>query len=83
MTPASATGTIPPKATDAKSFINAEGQRQNFVIPPTQRKEMSPEEHLAALAKILADHGLPPKPPRSVRGILAEHLQLLLLLRLS
>ena len=83
MAPASATSTIPPKATDSKSFINAEGQRQDFVIPPTQFKEMSPEQHLAALAKILADHGLPPKPPRPVRGILTEHLQLLLLLQLS
>ena len=38
MAPASATGTIPPKATDSKSFINTEGQRQNSVTPPTQYK---------------------------------------------
>ena len=59
-----ATGSITPKTSDPKSFINAEGQRQNFVVPPAQYKEMSPEECLAALAKIRAHCGLPPKPLR-------------------
>ena len=60
--PASTTGTIP-KTADSKTFSNEEGQRQNFVIPPTQYKVMSPEERLTALAKIWADCGLPPKAP--------------------
>ena len=47
-----ATGGTPPKTTNPKSVINTEGQRQIFVIPPAQYKEMSQQECPASLAKI-------------------------------
>lgn len=52
---------------DSKTFIKKAGQHQNFVIPPAEHKAMSPKEHLAALVKIQADRGLPPKVPGSPR----------------
>jgi hypothetical protein len=65
--PGSGTDIKPSPAADSNTFINAEGQRQNFVIPPAKYKAMTPEERLTALAKIRSDKGLPPKSPREPR----------------
>ena len=46
---------------DKTTFLGKDGQRQSFVIPPDKWKAMNATERLAALAKIRADKGLPPK----------------------
>jgi hypothetical protein len=44
------------------TFIGQDGERHSYDIPSEKWKTMSPAEHTAALAKIQADKGLPPKP---------------------
>jgi hypothetical protein len=47
---------------EKSTFIGQDGERHSYAIPPEKWKIMSPTERLAALAKIRADRGLPPKP---------------------
>jgi hypothetical protein len=70
-TPTSAsteTGTTKSKTTTSSTFVGGDGQRHSFVIPPEQYKAMTSDERLAALAKIRADKGLPPKSVYRGRG---------------
>ena len=60
---------------DNSTFLGKDGERHSFVIPPDQWKAMTPPERIAALAKIRADKGLPPKavwhraPPAEARRV--------------
>ena len=46
---------------DNSIFIGKDGERHSFVIPPEKWRSMTPPARTAALAKIRADKGLPPK----------------------
>ena len=60
---------------DNSTFLGKDGERHSFVIPPDQWKAMTPPERIAALTKIRADKGLPPKavwhraPPAEARRV--------------
>jgi hypothetical protein len=60
---------------DASSFVGRDGERHSYVTPPEKWKAMTPTKRLAALAKIRADKGLPPKavyqraPSRSIQTL--------------
>jgi hypothetical protein len=55
------TGVAKSSTSDSKTFVGCDGQRHSFAIPPDQYWAMNPKERLAALAKIRAAKGLPPK----------------------
>jgi hypothetical protein len=46
---------------DKTAFIGKDGERHSFVIPPHEWSAVTPIQRAAALAKIRADKGLPPK----------------------
>ena len=60
---------------DNSTVLGKDGERHSFVIPPDQWKAMTPPERIAALTKIRADKGLPPKavwhraPPAEARRV--------------
>jgi hypothetical protein len=57
------------------AFVGKDGERHSYVMPPEKWIKMTPPKRTAALAKIRADKGLPPKavwqraPSRSIQNL--------------